>query len=127
MVYLRSHRVAYDFPGFPGPMHVSSGAGWHVTSDMNCTAVDNVLPDLDMDAPGAMCSFTVQRDYMSAIVTFIGPLSLSIFTVWMSFVAPYGAAMPRVAVSALAFVGMGASLNKLADKLPATGFCWTFH
>jgi len=45
------------------------------------------------------------------------PLGLAIGTVWLTFVTPLGAMQPRVAVTALAYIGMGATLNNLGDAI----------
>lgn len=45
-------------------------------------------------------------------------MALSVLTVYATYYAPVGAAMPRVAVTALAYVGVGNTLNHLGTKLP---------
>ena len=78
-------------------------------------------PTMVAEIEGHRCSFTARRIYSSILTAVVLPLFISMVSVWISFAAPIGAGMPRIAVTALAYVGMGATFNYLSRSLPSGG------
>ena len=116
----------YSFPEMPKKVKFDAASGWAPTGHMTCQRTNDVSnPDFLRDVPGFVCSVPAARQWANPLFTVCLPLFLSITTVWITFYAPVGAAMPRVAVTALAYVTMGSSFNALYAQLPAGGdMCW---
>lgn len=129
MSFLTAHSSSwtYSFPEMPKTIRFDESAGWDPDGPMTCITMSDVGPsDVLRDATGVTCSLVASRQWASPLISVILPLFLSIITVWVTFYAPLSAAMPRVAVTALAYVTMGSTFNSLDNQLPATGgnLCW---
>jgi len=119
-------KVFYKFPEMPRAMQIGRSVGWTLTSPMTCVKQTSIESRTLMEIFGARCEFSMAREPTSVLVLVLLPMALSMVTVFLTFFAPVGAAMPRVAVTALAYVGMGATLNALGGRLPNTGSTFTW-
>jgi len=128
MLSLHPTAFSYNFPTMPSKVQFTSSSGWDATSTMSCVAKKSVSehePLFLRATQGFVCSFEASRHWMNPMTSVCLPLLLATITVWMTFFAPVGAAMPRVAVTALAYVGMGSTFNHLGTILPGgSEMCW---
>ena len=93
-------------------------AGWTVTSKLTCGSLQKLQRGSNTrPSRGFKCSFDIKRNWAGPFFIVMIPLGLAIGTVWLTFVTPLGAMQPRVAVTALAYIGMGATLNNLGDAI----------
>ena len=117
----RMDKYDYRFPQLPATVRLPPSVGWHSPTPMTCRYMMKLNPLIATSDEGFRCEFEIQRGSFDKLFETCLPLTFGILTAWASFFAPVSAAMPRVAVTALAYVAMGSTLNALTTKLPPSG------